>query len=813
MAEVIEKTIKIDVSGAVESLEDLREEVTSSSASFSSLKEVKSYIDSLKASLMDLDETSEEYSDTLKQISDVEEKYNKILSDTSTTAKSAEGSYNALSKQMSELKKKFKETNDEAERQSLAKQITGINDKLKEMDASIGNYQRNVGNYQSAFTSGISNLTKKITEMGNPLKAAKQGIINLGKAFMANPIGAVITAIVAAIAALKKAVSGSEQATNDMKKAFSSLEPIINGVKNAFTGMGKVVSKIAGEWIPNLVNWVNKIRLAWKNFQLEKGWIDQEAYDAWKENFDKQMADIEKSKELTESEIALQKRKRDFVVEEAKLEASISEQRAKAADQEQYSIDQRMGFLKNAIANEQKINNQRLAIAEEEYRIALERSRQTDNTIEDNERLAQSEANVWRVRKEHAEQERRLSKELATLQREKNGEQAAADKEEEKAIQEAIKLREKEAETIKEINERLYLSTLDKYEKEYYLVAQTYNKEYALLKKYQQETYDAWQNGDLAAYTEYEKFTDMIIDLTNELKSNISGILTEDVRDEIDGFISRQDELLSIASDRISLFYDNAAEGELKFLEKERENFEQRKEFFENVINGDNFDLFPDELKNEIIDKYNQVEDELEKIGKDIKRTQKEIAIDTIHQYSDMTSAIGQLMGEIASFWQENIKARQKAGKINEAQAKKEFEDSKKLQIASAVVTGLAGIATAVATAMELGPILGPIMGAINGTIVAVSTALQIAKIKSTTYDGGGSSSSVQAPSVSSVSPTDVATAYTPSYTANLTGESETENLANAVGRQQMNQRVYVVESDIQEAGRRVDVREEEATF
>ena len=49
---------------------------------------------------------------------------------------------------MSELKKAFKETNDEAEREALAKQIVKINGQLKNMDASIGNFQRNVGNYE-----------------------------------------------------------------------------------------------------------------------------------------------------------------------------------------------------------------------------------------------------------------------------------------------------------------------------------------------------------------------------------------------------------------------------------------------------------------------------------------------------------------------------------------------------------------------------------------------------------------------------------------------------------------------------------------
>ena len=168
-------------------------------------------------------------------------------------------------------------------------------------------------------------------------------------------------------------------------------------------------------------------------------------------------------------------------------------------------------------------------------------------------------------------------------------------------------------------------------------------------------------------------------------------------------------------------------------------------------------------------------------------------------------------MSNVAEIWQESIKQRVKNGKITEEQGKKEFESTKKMQIAAAVINGLAGVAMAVATAMSLGPIAGPIMAAVNSALVITTTALQIAKIKSTTFDGGGASMggevAVQA------APTPAAMEYVPQYSANITGESDTVNLANAVNEGQKDQRVYVVESDINEAGRRVQVRESESTF
>ena len=117
---------------------------------------------------------------------------------------------------------------------------------------------------------------------------------------------------------------------------------------------------------------------------------------------------------------------------------------------------------------------------------------------------------------------------------------------------------------------------------------------------------------------------------------------------------------------------------------------------------------------------------------------------------------------------------------------------------------------------MTLGPIAGPIVGAVNAATVATTMAIQIAKIKQQKLDSGGSAAA-SAVSASSASPSNTATAYTPQYTTNVTGQSEIENLENAVqsgtkaGTQDI--QVYVLESDIREVGQKATVREQEATF
>ena len=132
MAEEIKKIITVDTSQAVDALDKLKGATNQVDQEFNSMKDAKDKMDSLKAEMLSLDDASEEYASTLKELQTLQDKYNKVISDAKGANDAAAGSYNALSKQMSDLKKAWKATADEAERNSIGQQILEINDKLKE---------------------------------------------------------------------------------------------------------------------------------------------------------------------------------------------------------------------------------------------------------------------------------------------------------------------------------------------------------------------------------------------------------------------------------------------------------------------------------------------------------------------------------------------------------------------------------------------------------------------------------------------------------------------------------------------------------
>lgn len=182
------------------------------------------------------------------------------------------------------------------------------------------------------------------------------------------------------------------------------------------------------------------------------------------------------------------------------------------------------------------------------------------------------------------------------------------------------------------------------------------------------------------------------------------------------------------------------------------------------------------------------------KIREEEERT-KQDRIEAAQKAASMTATIASGTANLLSTIADNM----------EVTNEKEFKRQQKLQVASATINMLSGVASAVATAMTMGPILGPIMGAINSAIVITSGVAQINKIKAQTFNGSGGSSAASAPAV--VSPPNVETSLP--TVRNVTSASE-EDLLN---RMASPVRAYIVDSELQAKESERDRRDRETTF
>lgn len=155
--QIVKKSIQIDAGDTLRTVKSLKQEISD-----------------LRDELLNLEQGTQEYDDVQKQLQEDVNDLNTVMGAHKDKSEALEGSYDDLQNQLKELKAAWKSTNDEAERDVLGQKINDLNNQLKEMDASIGDFHRNVGNYESAWNglTGVMENGEKITDdLGKGIKA------------------------------------------------------------------------------------------------------------------------------------------------------------------------------------------------------------------------------------------------------------------------------------------------------------------------------------------------------------------------------------------------------------------------------------------------------------------------------------------------------------------------------------------------------------------------------------------------------------------------------------------------------------------
>lgn len=170
---------------------------------------------------------SEEFEKVSKELATAQANLKTVMADGKKTTDAIEGSYNHLTATMAELKKEWKATADEVKRNDLAKQIDAINTELKDMDASIGNFQRNVGDYTNSFKDAL-NQQQQSTEN------ARIGLDGLQKT--ASGLASGYAAVQGTMALLNIESSAFEQTMIKLQSAMSIAQGV-GGMKDLIEGL------------------------------------------------------------------------------------------------------------------------------------------------------------------------------------------------------------------------------------------------------------------------------------------------------------------------------------------------------------------------------------------------------------------------------------------------------------------------------------------------------------------------------------------------------------------------------------------------
>ena len=731
------------------------------------LKDLREEVKRLQKELDNCAIGSEEFNKTLEQLTETQDALKKATKSNSKEIEAAEGSYDSLAKKMAELKKVWKATADEVEKSKLGEEISDINTQLKEMDASLGNYQRNVGNYGAAFEGvtmkidgntasferniettrgaldafdllegglraiGIeSDVVEKVMskvdgamKFTNGLKAVKETAAGLKSLSLATKATAVETeGLAAAQGANAAATNTATVATNGFKKALIA------------TGIGAVIVAIG-----TLIAYWDDLT------DLIKGSGDEAEIAAKKVSnlisvLDKMDKDIELSIRIDEANGA--------------TEEEILKKRAE-------SIRQQLEMVQSAMDEETDFTS-------EHYKTLIEKQNELYDALKKNT----DDWTVYDTKKKKEAQEQQI-----------------------KDAEEFNKRRKEQITELEKFKEQLYQNSLNSEDKELRQRELTYQNDANKLKE--------WLNKKYISQEEYNALSIQLDEQYNKDRIEIRKKYGDPILESINLEIGKKKELI----DADAYLRKNREENEA-VAQLEIENLTKKIETLDYLTNSTDAVAFAiQELSELDVDGLSsQWSEAFYRVGDTIQRVKEGLVLlktDTLDAgkkwsiYGDMAVAG---LGAASSMM--NALADQQDDTSREG-----FEKQKKLQIASATISMLQGMLGAFSQSMAAFAFpLGPIIGAAMSALVAATGIMQINQIKKQRFDGGDSGTVASTPSAS------------PSITAvKAMGGPAVNPVTNIEGASTegtvQDSRVWVSETDITDTQKKVRTVESESTY
>lgn len=217
--------------------------------------------------------------------------------------------------------------------------------------------------------------------------------------------------------------------------------------------------------------------------------------------------------------------------------------------------------------------------------------------------------------------------------------------------------------------------------------------------------------------------------------------------------------------------------------------------------------MLTEEARIEALAKYKEMEQQIanetaeHNINVNLRETE---AIDNYTSaVQDSLGGISQILGDVASAWETSIQAQVEAGELSEEEGEKQMESMRGIQSAIALINALSSAVSSYNSLASV-PLVGPALGAAAAAAALASGIAQVVAINKVKKGDKGSGDSTR---YAEVTPTQ--TDYTPQGITNVTGEQETQNLANAMTKSNF----WVSVKDIDAAQSKVKTRDKEATF
>jgi hypothetical protein len=188
-------------------------------------RELKLYKKDLDANIISKSDYANKTSELTireRELTQQQRQYTALLNNHASVIISTAGSYNEMSSAVLQLEKRYKDLS-QAQRGGVAgtemlSQIERLRNELKSIDATMGNYQRNVGNYRSAFNGLGMSMQQVARELPNLAMGAKTFILAIS-----NNIPILADEIGRARAEYSRLVESGQKATPVWKQVVGSI--------------------------------------------------------------------------------------------------------------------------------------------------------------------------------------------------------------------------------------------------------------------------------------------------------------------------------------------------------------------------------------------------------------------------------------------------------------------------------------------------------------------------------------------------------------------------------------------------------------
>lgn len=609
-----------------------------------------------------------------------------------------------------------------AKGQEMLFKLQELDKQVKANDASMGNFQRNVGNYPKVFDltgSSIGRISEAVrgfagnaTSASGVAKNAFGGMMSsvkaFGKAFLTPPVGlivGVLTAIMLVLQKVRDAIKKNDDAGTALKKLLASFDPILKIINKAFEKLAQGIGWVADK----LANFIASLS-------------DEAAA----------------MQEVVTATDNLEEAERQYAVNSAARSKKISELRAQVAEKDKYTAKERQAMLEEAIGLErQNMEDQKAIVAERLRLLQAEADRTADTSDEMKNKIAEAEAAMLQAETDYNNGVRRLNKELSTARKEDAAEAAKIAQDRKNATEAQAKAEAAALLEIQRMSEDAALGLIkDEGQRRYAQMQLNHRRELEALRQ------------RLATDTE----------LTKEAKD----LLAQTIKDKETAFADEESQLLDeLSKQRIDKELERLDEYDRAVTDAQKEKDEKRLEELQAQLEAElaamveNDQLKAEEkiaieqemqaklleIKAAAAETSKQIDEEQ---ARSVEETQKKIRASYMASAASVASVFGTMSDMLADFGEEN----KTAGKASKAFALTSIAISEAMNIAktaqaiteavtAATTAGAAtGVAAPVTTPIFIAELTAAVLAGVAGTVASIKQAMSI--VNKQKFGGGG---------------------------------------------------------------------------